>query len=859
MFSISFIRYKLSVLIVFFTGTGAIGGYTQEQERIWAFGRGAGIDFNTNPPTPIVTGISTSEGSASVCDENGRLLFYTDGTYVWSRNNTVMPNGVNLTGAGSNITASTTQGALIVLAPGKQDQYYIFSLGQYGGSYTGKLYYSIVDMTLNSGWGDVTTKGKLFDSLLTEHMTAVSGNECNIWLLVLSRSDTTLKAFNINADGINPKPVVSGRVAGGGLYSGILGSIDVSPDRRKLAIAQGSLVLYNFDIDAGKITQPLVLDLKDILYSDGGYYGVCFSPDNTKLYGSTSMDLNQFDISLTNDAIINSKTRLGPQSYGAIKRGPDGKVYSARLSTGFLNVINQPNLAGAACQFVINGFSLAAGTSCQFGLPNLGTIFTYKRISSTTKDSTLCSGARTLKAADRSGLDYVWEDSTLGSVRTVANPGTYWVRYMIPVNTPCKYESHIDTFKVVFRFPTTDVYTTTTDSGMCKTDTILMQAGNFNGVSYTWEDGSTGRQRKVNQTGIYWVSYEVDSLCENYVDTFVITYPDPEYKASFKLDTLLCQEQLISFPNTSDQHFNNFYWSFGDGHFSELKSPQYAYAHPGTYRLMLTGHIDNVCPDTAFQIITVDLIFPTRFFTDRDSICTGESIYFETDTDSTVASQTWQFGDDSRLVSLSETNMRHAYSRSGIFVVTLAEQFRACPDDFFTDTVYVFDVPLVYLGEDSGLCLNGVPILLKNRALSPVVAYHQLWSTGDTTETLKVVYPGTYSLTVSTEPMNCSTMESVTIHKDCYTNIPNAFTPNGDGYNDYFFPKQLLSKKVDDFIMRIYNRWGQLLFETMSATAQGWDGRYNGCDQPGGTYVYQIELKVNGREEVYQGTVALLR
>src|SRR5690606_27405817 len=154
----------------------------------------------------------------------------------------------------------------------------------------------------------------------------------------------------------------------------------------------------------------------------------------------------------------------------------------------------------------------------------------------------------------------------------------------------------------------------------------------------------------------------------------------------------------------------------------------------------------------------------------------------ETDTDSTVASQTWQFGDDSRLVSLSETNMRHAYSRSGIFVVTLAEQFRACPDDFFTDTVYVFDVPLVYLGEDSGLCLNGVPILVKNRAPSPVVAYHQLWSTGDTTEPLKVVYPGTYSLTVSTEPMNCSTTESVTIHKDCYTNIPNAFTPNGDGY-----------------------------------------------------------------------------
>src|SRR5690606_23081679 len=112
--------------------------------------------------------------------------------------------------------------------------------------------------------------------------------------------------------------------------------------------------------------------------------------------------------------------------------------------------------------------------------------------------------------------------------------------------------------------------------------------------------------------------------------------------------------------------------------------------------------------------------------------------------------------------------------------------------------------------------------------------------TGDTTEILKVVHPGIYTLSVSTKPIGCTTTESITIHKDCYIDIPNAFTPNGDGSNDYFFPRQLLSESLSHFHMQVYNRWGQLLFETNNLNGRGWDGRLNGKNQPTGVYLYRI-------------------
>lgn len=313
-----------------------------QYNKVWAFGDSAGIDFNTSPPTLITTHISTTEGCASICDAAGRLLFYTDGTTVWDAGHNVMPNGQDLIGYTTSITYSSSQAAIIVPVPGRTSLYYLFSLAHEG---YGKLYYSIIDMTLNEGMGDVISdsKGKILAKELTEQMTAVSGNNCDIWLLVSGRVDLKIRAYNISFEGIDTVPVTSPRIAIVGDLWDVRGCMEVSPDRTKMACAQGNLVLYDFDATTGKATKPVVLASKRDSFS---MYGVAFSPGNSKLYATASALANkgvyQFDVSLSDSQqIAASKVKVGNGQW-AIKTGPDGKMYiSSTISSTskYLSVI----------------------------------------------------------------------------------------------------------------------------------------------------------------------------------------------------------------------------------------------------------------------------------------------------------------------------------------------------------------------------------------------------------------------------------------------------------------------------------------------------------------------------------------
>ena len=107
---------------------------------------------------------------------------------------------------------------------------------------------------------------------------------------------------------------------------------------------------------------------------------------------------------------------------------------------------------------------------------------------------------------------------------------------------------------------------------------------------------------------------------------------------------------------------------------------------------------------------------------------------------------------------------------------------------------------------------------------------------------------------------NCSNTDSVYVANDCYVDIPNVFTPNGDGINDFFFPRSLLASGLTSFKMNIYNRWGQQIFESTSLDGSGWDGRLNGMPQPSGVYVYTIDVTFkDGQKEKHKGNVTLMR
>jgi gliding motility-associated-like protein len=87
--------------------------------------------------------------------------------------------------------------------------------------------------------------------------------------------------------------------------------------------------------------------------------------------------------------------------------------------------------------------------------------------------------------------------------------------------------------------------------------------------------------------------------------------------------------------------------------------------------------------------------------------------------------------------------------------------------------------------------------------------------------------------------------------------IPNAFSPNNDGQNDFFKISNITDEKLIDF--KVFNRWGTILYRTTDAK-QGWDGTNKGQQQPVGVYGYVIRIGyADGYVETYKGTVTLIR
>ena len=140
-------------------------------------------------------------------------------------------------------------------------------------------------------------------------------------------------------------------------------------------------------------------------------------------------------------------------------------------------------------------------------------------------------------------------------------------------------------------------------------------------------------------------------------------------------------------------------------------------------------------------------------------------------------------------------------------------------------------------------------------------AEHYLWNTGETTETIVIDSNGSYNVEVISFE-DCKSSDTVQIlwgGTPFY--LPNAFTPNGDGLNDKFAAVQKYDY-INKYHISIYNRWGQMIFETNDINS-GWDGTYKGHPCMLGTYVYRIIYEEFGQQpiesKVVEGTIMLVR
>lgn len=368
-------RYVLTTALLFIS----VQLFAQHAADKWYFGNKAAIDFTSGSPVAVGTSeMNAGEGSASIADPTtGDLLFYTDGISVWNRNNAVMPNGTGLAGG-----LSSTQAALIVPKPESANEYYIFTTDQIGG--TQGLRVSIVNMSLDGGNGNVTSKNVLLQTPVAEKVTAVQdAGTSNVWLLTHGWNDDAFYAFRITPAGIDSAVVSQvGIVHSNAVIQNSYGQLKFNPCGNKLALAAGYLntvQLFDFDIVTGAVSNP-----QTITYSDH-VYGIEFSSNSNVLYVSTYQDnanLLQYDLTITDVSAMIAAAEIvstTPDIY-PLQRAPDGKIYVCKSFGQYLGVIHAPdNVGSVACNYIESGFDLDPGflgLNSALGLPNLVTSYT---------------------------------------------------------------------------------------------------------------------------------------------------------------------------------------------------------------------------------------------------------------------------------------------------------------------------------------------------------------------------------------------------------------------------------------------------------------------------------------------------
>ena len=142
--------------------------------------------------------------------------------------------------------------------------------------------------------------------------------------------------------------------------------------------------------------------------------------------------------------------------------------------------------------------------------------------------------------------------------------------------------------------------------------------------------------------------------------------------------------------------------------------------------------------------------------------------------------------------------------------------------------------------------------------LSPGNFHSYKWQDNSSDTFFNVVQSGNYAVEV-TDTNGCKASAAVKVVFECQDVLfPNAFTPDGNGKNDLFGPLGTLSA-VKDYSLRIYSRWGQLVFFTINPW-QKWDGKVNGKDPGNSTFVWIAAYKFNSQPRTEKkGTVVIIR
>ncbi len=388
---------KYLILILVFMNTAAAA---QKNDYLWltgdAFDRpdvpdwgGTELNFNANPISikKRILPFGMFANTSSFCDDEGNLLFYTNGYAVSNRLDSLMDNGDSLNPNTYNFDKlyfgnGNWFGSIIL--PFK-DKHYLFNTDRKkdnkGIAWPSIINYNLIDIKEKSGLGKVIVKNKiLFDGAVDEIYGSIAAcrhaNGKDWWLLALARPNNRFLQYLVTEDTIIGPATFTLDVKIDQTKVFNLGQMFFSSDGTKFIYGSimRNLFISDFDRCTGLISNSNTIETN---YSDESFGGLMVSPSGRFLYANDFWNLYQFDLRATDIAaskvLIDTldKTKLFPfeGKFMKMQLGPDGKIYmNCYNSVAVMHRINNPDEKGKACNFVQNDVKLA--TNNKISLPN---------------------------------------------------------------------------------------------------------------------------------------------------------------------------------------------------------------------------------------------------------------------------------------------------------------------------------------------------------------------------------------------------------------------------------------------------------------------------------------------------------
>ncbi len=441
--------------------------------------------------------------------------------------------------------------------------------------------------------------------------------------------------------------------------------------------------------------------------------------------------------------------------------------------------------------------------------------------------------------------------------------------YSINMSLMTKYGCKDTATPVLIKVVKSPAITVTADTSVCINQlvsfSLTLAQPDTSATRYQWTFGNgntSGIKIPPAQTysspGIYNIQTVAlnSSGCSDTVLNKLVVHALPAINAG--ADSIICRGQSLTLTPSGGQVYS---WQ-SDPTLSCTNCTGPLAKPDSTTTYIVMGKDNFRCANT--DTVTITVVQPFSIVVSlRDTICQGQNILLSA---SGADNYTW-----SPAAGLSSTTVDNPSARPDTTTIyqVVGSDYKNC----FTDTGYipviVYSVPQFNIIADVLAVSSGSSVTLSTTGSSDIISYNWTPPTGLSCITCpqpqaSPIVSTTYTATV-TNAGGCIAKDQVTINLLCGNGnvfVPNTFSPNGDGSNDVFYPRGKGINGIRN--MRVYNRWGQVVFERTSLDANdesaGWNGTYKGQPASQDVYVYHLEvLCSNGEKFLYKGDVTLIR